>query len=156
MNYNSNILFQMRIIPCQHHSFSNCVKRRNNGDKRVGCKQKHKANHANMVDSREKMACSSKYWRQDRVISPQALDEILIKFYAELRKEKTAPNTNQTRFGWCKHPSTAIFAKRITQIVSSADGNSKSLKRLNSKAKVLRYQGQEKRPIKAQLYSRVD
>ena len=54
--------------------------------------------------------------------------------------KETTPNTNQTRFRWCKHPLTVIiFTKRIIQIVSSVDGSSESLNwrdcKINSKAK---------------------
>ena len=51
-------------------------------DKRVGCTKKHKANHANMADSMEKMVCSTKYWRHDWEFQPSGRD--FDKFYSEV------------------------------------------------------------------------
>ena len=53
---NGNILLQMKIFPSQHHldwknPIFSCAERRNNRDKRVSCKQKHKVTHTNMAGS---------------------------------------------------------------------------------------------------------
>ena len=77
--------------------FLSCVKRRNNRDKWVGCKQKHKANHANMADSVDEMVWNATYWWQNWEIqlssSGRGFDKILC-----WREEKSRRHLLSTAF----------------------------------------------------------
>ena len=88
--------------------------------------------------------------------SPQALDEVLKKFYLEVRKKDGSeyePDSPRVM-----HASIDRYLRQKNYPDSIIGGREfkKSQETLNLKAKLLRYQGKGKRPNRAQPYSRVD
>ena len=88
--------------------------------------------------------------------SPQVLDGILTKFYAEVRKqdgsEYEPDSLRVMQASLDRHLRQKYYP---TNIISGREFK-KSQETLNAKAKVLRYQGKGKRPNKAQPYTRAD
>ena len=88
--------------------------------------------------------------------SPQAQDEVLKKFYVEVRKkdgsEYEPDSLRVMQASIDRYPRQ----KNYPDSVISGRQFKKSQETLNSKAKLLRYQGKGKRPNRAQPYSRVD
>ena len=88
--------------------------------------------------------------------APRVLDEILTKFYAEVRKKRW--HRVRTRFtshytGITRQVSSP---KNYSASISSGREFKKSQETLNSDGKCLRYQGKGKRPNRAQPYARID
>ena len=88
--------------------------------------------------------------------APRDLDEILTKFYAEVRKKRW--DRVRTRFtshytGITRQVSSP---KNYSASTSSGREFKKSQETLNSDGKCLRYQGKGKRPNRAQPYARID
>jgi len=88
--------------------------------------------------------------------SPQVVDEILTKFYAEVRKKDGSeyePDSLRVM-----QASLDRYLRQKHYSASTINGREfkKSQETLNSKAKCLRYQGKGKRPNRAQPYSRED
>ena len=88
--------------------------------------------------------------------SSQVVDEILTKFYAEVRKKDGSeyePDSLRVM-----QASLDRYLRQKNYSASTINGREfkKSQETLNSKAKCLRYQGKGKRPNRAQPYSRED
>ena len=88
--------------------------------------------------------------------SPQALDEILTKFYAEVRKKDGSEYEPDSLRVMQASLDRYLRQKNYPDSIISGREFRKSQETLNSKAKVLRCQGKGKRPNRAQPYSRVD
>ena len=88
--------------------------------------------------------------------TPQALDEILTKFYAEVRKRDGSEYVPNSLRVMQASIDRYLRQKNYPDSIISGRQFKKSQETLNLKAKSLRYQGKGKRPNRAQPYSRVD
>ena len=88
--------------------------------------------------------------------SPQALDEVLKKFYVEVRKKDGSEYEPDSLRVMQASIDRYLRQKNYPDSIISGREFKKSQETLNSKAKLLRYQGKGKRPNRAQPYSRVD
>ena len=94
----------------------------------------------------------------DRIerFSPQALDEVWTKFYVEVRKRDGSEYEPDSLRVMQASIDRYLRQKSYPESIISGREFRKSQETLNSKAKLLRYQGKGKRPKRAQPYSRVD
>ena len=88
--------------------------------------------------------------------SPQVLDGILTKFYAEVRKKDGSEYEPDSLRVMQASLDRYLRQKNYSASIINGREFKKSQETLNSKAKCLRYQGKGKRPNRAQPYSRVD
>ena len=88
--------------------------------------------------------------------SPQVLDEILTKFYAEVRKKDGSEYEPDLLRVMQASLDRYLRQKNYSASIINGREFKKSQETLNSKAKCLRYQGKGKRPNRAQPYSRED
>jgi len=88
--------------------------------------------------------------------TPQALDEILTKFYAEVRKRDGSEYEPDSVRVMQASIDRYLRQENYPDSIISGRQFKKSQETLNLKAKSLRYQGKGKRPNRAQPYSRVD
>jgi len=87
--------------------------------------------------------------------SPQALDESLTKFYAEVRKRNGSEYEPDSLREMQTSIDRYLRQKNYPDSIISGREFKKSQETLNSKAKLLRYQGKGKRLNRAQPYSKV-
>ena len=88
--------------------------------------------------------------------SPQVLDEILTKFYTEVRKKDGSEYEPDSLRVMQASLDRYLRQKSYSASIINGREFKKSQETLNSKAKCLRYQGKGKRPNRAQPYSRED
>ena len=142
--------------------FSSCAEWRNNGDKRVGCKQKHKANHASMNDSMDETVWSMKYWWHDWEIQPSSsgwgFDKILC--WSEEKRQlriRTGLASGDASIHWQLLSSPKELSKYYHQWTGVQKVSTEETLKLIQKQKMLWYQGmQGSWPSRAHHYNRVE